>query len=58
VEPQWAQFFKGIRKELKKAKPLPGLAAAATAVLSPYDRMSKYDKMSKCQNMIKIDKIQ
>jgi hypothetical protein len=34
MEPQWAQFFKGIRKELKKAKPKPGLAAAAIAVLS------------------------
>jgi hypothetical protein len=32
VEPYWAEFLKGIRKELKEAKLTPGLAVAAVAI--------------------------
>jgi hypothetical protein len=32
VEPYWAEFLKGIRKELKEVKLTPGLAVAAVAI--------------------------
>jgi hypothetical protein len=31
VEPHWAKFLKGIRKESKAVKPMPGFAVAAVA---------------------------